>query len=338
MKILPFTRSPKTIEQSLTPNIPTSNPEPANEKPIKQLRFPRLGSLIYGFTGGMLGTGATMLILPAIDANYYANHYYDGEPPSKEEMLRELTIQGFEPNALSPERLKEREEIAASLSNNSPISIDGFSDHLIALGKYAKPAVVVISDPQYKDIARGSGFIYDSNGLIITNAHVVEAIPSNPLVSVNLYDGRKADGLVIGMDKEKDIAVVKIFLEDSLPTLSLASTKAESGSFVMAVGFQPPIFGWSLTSGILSATNRDLPKIAKNMLQTDTAINKGSSGGPLINIRGEVIGMSTAIVRSAMIDNLGFGVPASDIEKFVSSIVTDNPTSLIFLNSLNVSY
>ena len=167
----------------------------------------------------------------------------------------------------------------------------------------------------------GSGFIIDSSGRILTNAHVVDGADQ---VTVTLKDGRTYDGEVLGEDPVTDVAVIKIST-DNLPTIKLGnSDNLQTGEAVIAIG-NPLGLNNTVTSGILSATDRSSSDIGASdkrvdYLQTDAAINPGNSGGPLLNARGEVIGMNTAIIRGAQ--GLGFAIPINTAQKIAQELIT----------------
>ncbi|MFO7775996.1 MAG: PDZ domain-containing protein [Candidatus Hydrogenedentota bacterium] len=166
--------------------------------------------------------------------------------------------------------------------------------------------------------ATGSGFIYDEEGHIITNNHVVRNAES---ITVRLYNGNEYDATVVGGDPDTDVAVIKIDApEEELSPVTLGDSETlEVGQFALAVGSPQGLEG-SLSFGHISALGREelmLPDPDlrfQNFIQTDAAINLGNSGGPLVNIHGEVIGINTAIVFGA--ENIGFAIPinmASDV-------------------------
>ncbi len=185
----------------------------------------------------------------------------------------------------------------------------------------------------------GSGFIINSNGEILTNAHVVDGAD---VVTVTLKDGRSFDGKVLGEDKVTDVAVIKIDAK-SLPVVPLGnSQQLQSGEPVIAIG-NPLGLDYTVTSGIISATGRSSRDIGASgdkrvdYLQTDAAINPGNSGGPLLNIRGQVIGMNTAIIRGAQ--GLGFAIPINTVQRISQQLITkgrvDHPYLGIVMATLN---
>jgi S1-C subfamily serine protease len=154
----------------------------------------------------------------------------------------------------------------------------------------------------------GSGFIVSTDGHMITNAHVVEGADT---VKVTLRDGRSFDGKVVGIDPVTDVAAIKIEAT-GLPTVTLGSSKnLVPGQWAIAIG-NPLGLDSTVTAGIISAIDRSssqvgIPDRRVQFIQTDAAINPGNSGGPLLNDRGEVIGINTAIRADAQ--GLGFAIP-----------------------------
>ena len=194
-----------------------------------------------------------------------------------------------------------------------PIKIDE-SSAIIAVAAKVGPAVVRIvssatanaNDPTATE-GIGSGVIYDKNGWILTNRHVVSG---SDKLSVELKDGRRFDGTVYGIDTLTDLAIVKIAATD-LPTAALGDSSAlKVGQTTIAIGSPLGTYSNTVTSGILSATGRTIDVTTgpiNNLLQTDTAINPGNSGGPLLDAGGNVIGINTAIAANA--NGIGFAIP-----------------------------
>lgn len=168
----------------------------------------------------------------------------------------------------------------------------------------------------------GSGFIISEDGQIVTNNHVVEGAKS---VKVNLADGRSFNAEIIGRDPMTDIALLKISSDEDLPAVSFgASSKMRVGDEVVAVG-NPFGLGGTVTSGIVSATARNINSGPyDNFIQTDAAINRGNSGGPLFNAQGEVIGVNTAIFSpDGGSVGIGFAVPSDMVRKVVADLADD---------------
>lgn len=179
----------------------------------------------------------------------------------------------------------------------------------------------------------GSGFIYDAEGLIITNNHVVEEADK---ITVRLHNGNEYEAQVIGTDPETDIAVIKIQANEPLSPLQLGdSDSVKVGEFAIAIG-SPRGFEGSVSFGHISALGREnLRGLAmqgltfQNLIQTDAAINLGNSGGPLCNIDGEVIGINTAIVFGA--NSIGFAIPINTAKQTVPMLIADGKVTRGYL-------
>ncbi|MDZ8263379.1 HhoA/HhoB/HtrA family serine endopeptidase [Nostoc sp. ChiQUE01b] len=167
----------------------------------------------------------------------------------------------------------------------------------------------------------GSGFIINSSGQIVTNAHVVDGADR---VTVILKDGRTFDGKVLGEDPVTDVATIKINA-NNLPTLAVGNSDVlQPGEAVIAIG-NPLGLNNTVTSGIISATGRSSSDIGASdkrvdYIQTDAAINPGNSGGPLLNARGQVIAMNTAIIRGAQ--GLGFAIPINTVQRIAQELIS----------------
>jgi serine protease Do len=168
----------------------------------------------------------------------------------------------------------------------------------------------------------GSGFVYDNRGHILTNNHVVENAEK---ITVAFYDGVEAPAKVVGTDKQTDVAVIKVD-NTSYPALPKGdSAKLKVGELVMAVG-SPFELSQSVTTGIISALERNAVGINEyeSFIQTDAPINRGNSGGPLVNMNGEVIGINSAIVSgSTGNDGIGFAIPMKLANSVAEMLIKD---------------
>ena len=165
----------------------------------------------------------------------------------------------------------------------------------------------------------GSGFIISSDGYIVTNGHVIE---DSSDINVNLYDGTKYKAKTIGIDKKTDIALLKINTFKELKYAKFGdSNKARIGDWAIVIG-NPYGLGGSVSIGIISARGRDIKNgQSDEYIQTDAAINKGNSGGPLFNSNGEVIGISSAIYSpSGGSVGIGFATPSSNAIQIISQL------------------
>jgi len=238
--------------------------------------------------------------------------------------------------------------ISAETEQTEPyLALESFSNSIADIAEKVGPAVVNIDtvrmvkqgspffsqDPifrqffgeQFKDYSRtipqkgtGSGFIISQEGYILTNEHVVHKAEK---IKVTLSDGREFDGKVIGSDLDSDIAIVKIDSDD-LPIVTLGdSDKLRVGEIVVAIG-NPYGLQQTVTMGVVSAEGRSIPveeHTYRNFIQTDAAINPGNSGGPLLNTKGEVVGINTAIIAYAQ--GIGFAIPINIPKKNIDELI-----------------
>jgi serine protease DegS len=176
---------------------------------------------------------------------------------------------------------------------------------------------------QRMESALGSGVIVDSAGDVVTNNHVIEDADT---IMVYLADGRVTQATVIGRDPDTDLAVLSIHLQH-LPVMPLGrSDTLQVGDPVLAIG-DPLGLGQTVTHGIVSATERKSLGVAtfENFIQTDAAINAGNSGGALINARGELIGINTAVLNNSgnlNVEGIGFAIPVNLVRGVMQAIVT----------------
>ena len=167
---------------------------------------------------------------------------------------------------------------------------------------------------------KGSGVIINSAGYIVTNNHVVEGAQR---IEVMLHDGRRLDAQIIGLDPDTDLAVIGIQLKE-LPAVSIAdSNNTRVGDIVLAIG-NPFGIGQTVTQGIISATGRDRVGLNtyENFIQTDAAINRGNSGGALINTRGEILAINSAIYsQTGNYLGISFAIPINLVTDVVKQII-----------------
>ena len=178
-----------------------------------------------------------------------------------------------------------------------------------------------------QNVALGSGFVYDQDGHILTNYHVISDPNS---VEVTFVDGDSYSAKVIGQDPYSDIAVLQItddgFQKQIQPIKAANSSALQVGEQVIAIG-NPFGLSGTLTSGVISQMGRVLPNditgySISNIIQTDAAINPGNSGGPLLNTRGEMVGVNTAIFsNTGVYSGVGFAIPSNMVQKVVSSLL-----------------
>ena len=165
----------------------------------------------------------------------------------------------------------------------------------------------------------GSGVIMDSAGFIVTSLHVVDSVDE---ILILLYDGRELPATMVGTDPETDLAVLKIDAE-SLQNISVGNPdQIEIGDVVLAIG-NPFGMGQTVTQGIISATQRNGLNltILENYIQTDADINPGNSGGALIDARGNLLGINTAVLNNENSEGIGFAIPANEVQKVLTHII-----------------
>ncbi|TAL07033.1 MAG: PDZ domain-containing protein, partial [Porticoccaceae bacterium] len=173
---------------------------------------------------------------------------------------------------------------------------------------------------QRMESSLGSGVIVSSEGYILTNHHVVANADE---IIVLLADGREAEAAVVGSDPETDLAVLRIALKDLSPIPIGSSSQARVGDVVLAIG-NPFGLGQSVSQGIVSATGRGLGlNTFENFLQTDAAINRGNSGGALIDAYGNLIGINTAILDETSSQGISFAIPVKTAIKVLEDIVRE---------------
>ena len=219
-------------------------------------------------------------------------------------------------------------EAIAGGGGSTPIIDENVEEPVAAVAAAVSPAVVQIETRS----GLGSGFIYDSEGRIITAAHVVDGVGDN--VDVRLADGSVRDGEVLGTDDASDVAVVKI---DPVPDMKVATlalgVKVQVGQLAVAIG-SPFGLDQTVTSGIVSAVDRpqETPGGAIDMYQIDAPINPGNSGGPVADRKGRVFGMSDSIITQTG-ENVGVGflVPIDLAKAVADKIVAGETVEFAFL-------
>ncbi len=220
--------------------------------------------------------------------------------------------------------------------------LDAYSRSVVTVAEMLRPSVVSVGVVKQRRIAtkegsrtfgmagNGSGVVLASDGYILTNSHVVRGVD---LLEVVFSDGRWAPARIIGEDPQTDLAVIRV----DEPTLLVAATLGDSdrlrvGELVIAIG-SPLGLDASVTAGVVSALGRSLKsrhgRPIENVIQTDAALNPGNSGGPLVNSRGEVIGINTAVIHTAQ--GLCFAIPSNTAKWVAGLLVKDGRIRRPFL-------
>ena len=171
---------------------------------------------------------------------------------------------------------------------------------------------------QRRGTALGSGFIISADGYVVTNNHVIENADQ---IEIEFFDGRLLEATVVGTDPKTDIALLKVKAEDKLKFVSFGdSNQSKVGDWVLAIG-NPLGQGFSVSAGIISARGRALSGSYDDFIQTDAAINRGNSGGPLFNMDGDVIGVNTAILSpNGGSIGIGFSMSSAVVEKVIDQL------------------
>ncbi|MBN2215827.1 MAG: trypsin-like peptidase domain-containing protein [Pirellulales bacterium] len=216
--------------------------------------------------------------------------------------------------------LTPQEQINVRVYENTNRSVVNITTRTVQSGRFFMVEV------PYEGVGEGSGVVIDRQGHVVTNGHVVEGAQG---IQVTLFDGKSYDAELVGHDPVTDVAVLKINApEASLhPVVLGSSSRLKIGQHVYAIG-NPFGFERTLTTGIISSLNRSLPgrqntaRRIKSLIQIDAAINPGNSGGPLLDSRGRMIGMNTAIAsHTGESAGVGFAIPINTINRVVPQLI-----------------
>lgn len=208
-------------------------------------------------------------------------------------------------------------QVSLESASGSTAFLDAYSNAVMAVVERVGPSVVQVTDGR----GAGSGVVIAPDGYVLTNAHVVER---GDAVRVRFPDGHSVEGRVCGRDPSSDLAVIRVGT-DGLPAAELGDSDAlRVGQLVIAIG-NPLGFQSTVTTGVVSALGRSLSgrdgRPIEGVIQTDTALDRGSSGGPLVDTRGRVVGINTAVIQGA--SAIGFAVPSNIASTVAAALIRD---------------
>ena len=240
--------------------------------------------------------------------------YGKGAPSSFSNLVEKLSPSVV--NITTSSTVPNRQELNPQLPPGSPFE-DLFKDFMDR-GQNGAPR------RQRRGTALGSGFIISADGYVVTNNHVIENADQ---IEIEFFDGRFMEASVVGTDPKTDVALLKVKTKDKLRYVSFGdSNESKVGDWVLAIG-NPLGQGFSVSAGIISARGRALSGSYDDFIQTDAAINRGNSGGPLFNMDGEVIGVNTAILSpNGGSIGIGFSMSSAVVEKVVEQLKTFGET------------
>lgn len=276
-----------------------------------------LATFAVAIAGGVIGGGAIAYIMDAQDASDTENTIIAGANADtisvQEESATSGVVEKTKTSVVSIVITKELEQ------NPFPAN-DPFFD------QFFMPQQTVPNENEQQgnresqkiEVGEGSGFIITADGLIVTNRHVVS--DEDAEYTVVFDDGTKYDAQVLARDTFNDLAILKIDAQNLTPLALGDSDSLSQGQTVIAIGNTLGQYRNTVTKGIVSGLARDLGGDYSGLIQTDAAINQGNSGGPLLNLEGQVVGINTAVDRSAGGENIGFAIPINEAKASIESV------------------
>jgi len=266
---------------------------------VKTTRVPELYGLVARF-------GVVMLLALGLLVAHADKVFSRGAPDSFADLAESVSHAVV--NITTATVVAGGEAPAPMVPEGSPLE-DFFRDFMDRQGE---------GDRRRRSSALGSGFVISEDGFIVTNNHVIESADE---ITIEFFSGEKLEATVVGRDPNTDIAVLKVEAEKPLQFVPFGDSDiARVGDWVMAVG-NPLGQGFSVSAGIISARNRELSGSYDDFIQTDAAINRGNSGGPLFNMDGEVIGVNTAILSpNGGSIGIGFSMSANVVKAVVTQL------------------
>lgn len=289
-----------------------------NKKFLAIIIFTIIFSFIAGIAGGIVG-------VKFFEEKIIAEK---GEKEISKESTKNLSSQ--EQAVIEAVKKASPAVVSVILTKNVPIFEEYWSSPFQFFPEYRQKGT------EKQKVGGGSGFIISSDGLVLTNKHVVEEADVD--YTVVLSNGKKYSAKVLARDPLNDVAVLKINAQN-LPTLKLGdSDKIQVGQSVIAIGYALGEFQNTVSVGVVSGVGRNIvagssysgkTEELNQLIQTDAAINEGNSGGPLLNLSGEVIGINTAMASGA--ENIGFAIPINSVKKSIEEVKNKGKITYPFL-------
>lgn len=285
-------------------------------------------SLLFGILGGIIGSG---YIYPHLkDYSELLGIKFPEKVIEKETVIKKDYIPQTSQEEKIIEAVKKVSPSVVSIIVTKDLPVveqyydpfEGFGnlfeDDFLGIPKYRQKGT------EEKEVGEGTGFIISEDGMILTNRHVV--LDEDAEYSVLNNEGERFSAQVLARDPIKDLAVIKIDSGKTFKPLELGdSENLQAGQTVIAIGNALGEFQNTVSTGVVSGLKRDVlasgggqSELLKNLIQTDAAINSGNSGGPLLNLRGEVVGINVAMSQSA--ENIGFAIPINEAKRDISQI------------------
>jgi len=272
-------------------------------------------SIVFGLLGGVLGGGLVGFATGAFTFDGVTTQMSDIVTPSGssevvklvEESATTEVVQEATPSVVTitiTKELQTRQQFGLN-----PFGLDPFSDNSNTEG----------ATTEQVEVGGGTGFVVSEDGLILTNRHVVSDPEAGYTVTFDNGDSYEAE--VVDIDHLSDLAIIRIDATGLTPLALGDSDQLAQGQIVIAIGNTLGEYSNTVTKGIVSGLARDLGAGYTGLVQTDAAINEGNSGGPLLNLSGEVIGINTAVDRSG--EGVGFAIPINDAKSAVESVKTN---------------
>jgi S1-C subfamily serine protease len=286
-------------------HYPSQTPKPQTPRSITPLLY-LIGIFLAAIIGGVLGAGATYLLV---------------------QRTTEIPITPTPSISATPEEIVQ-EEITLDIHTAITDAVEKVAPSVVTVINHLPPRRTFFGNV-YEQTSSGSGAIISSDGYIITNNHVIEDFES---LEVVFADGTTLPATLSGADPYGDLAILRA--EGSLPGVAKwgNSDQLKPGETVIAIGSPLGAFKNTVTVGVISATGRSIDMDEQyqleGLIQTDAAINQGNSGGPLVNLSGEIVGINTLIVRgsgssSAVAEGLGFAVPSNVARAVAEKLISD---------------